>query len=538
MTCKSLGVHSAWAWLGMVCSLAVLCAGCGKQAAGDENVFRYPLVTRPTHLDPAQVQDGDTIDLLLQVFEGLVKWSPENEVVPNLAERWEVLDGGRLYRFFIKKGVRFHNGDELTAQDFVYSLDRAVSREIKSGTAINYLFDIVGARERWEGKSKRLEGVKAPEPYVLEIRIDQPKAYFLAKLTYPNAYAVNRRAIEEAGGGPMTDIRAVVGTGPFKLTEYNPDSMAVLTAFDDYHGGRPKLDRIERPIVIEATTRYDLYKRGRLDLLQLDKAQLVAAEQDAELSKHIHHFDRPSVYYLGMNPLAAPVFADLRVRQAFAMALDKDAIIESALEGKVPRADCIVPPKVPGHDPDVRMYPFDPVKARALLAEAGFPGGKGFPKLPLSFREGRPDVRLVAEVIQRQLAQNLGVNVELRPLEWGSYLEAYNNKSLGLFHMRWMADYLDPQDFLSVMLTTDGGENKVGYSDKEFDRLCALADVEQDPQRRVELYRQAQRIALRDAPWVPIYFQRDPELIRPGVTGIQDSLLGHLPHVHTQVRRK
>jgi oligopeptide transport system substrate-binding protein len=520
----------------VACALALL-AGCGKKETEARNVFRYALVTRPTHLDPAQVQDGDTIDMLIQVFEGLVKWSPESKLVPNLAERWDVLEGGTLYRFYIKKGVTFHNGDRLTAQDFVYSLDRACSAEIKSGTAINYLFDIVGAKDRWDGSSDPLAGVSAPEPYVLEIRIDAPKAYFLPKLTYPTAYAVNRRAIEEAGGGPITRMSAVVGTGPFRMTEYN-DSRVALTAYDDYHGGRPHVDGIERPIVINAQTRMNLYEKGRVDLLQMDKQELRAARQDARFRDQIRAFERPAVYYIGMNMAQVPAFRDKRVRQAFALALDKDEIIRGAMHDEVARADCIVPPGVPAHDPSLRMYQHNVQKARELLADAGYPGGKGFPNLNFHFREGRPDVRMVAEVVQQQLKHNLGIETELRPLEWGAYLEAYNNKSLELFHMRWMADYLDPQDFLSVMLTTDGGENKIGYSNPEFDRLCALADVEQHPEKRVELYLGAQKIVVGDAPWIPIYYQRDHELIRPYVADLQDSLLGHLPHVETRLERE
>lgn len=522
--------------LGLV---GVLLVGCAKSESehATENVFRYPLVTRPTRLDPARVQDGDTIDLLQQVFEGLVKWSPDNKVVPNLAEKWEVSDGGTLYRFTIKPGVKFHNGDELTAQDFVYSIDRACSPELKSETAANYLFDIVGAKDRKDGKAATVTGVRAPSKYILEIQIDQPKAYFLAKLTYPNSYAVNRRAIEAAGGGSITKLPAVVGTGPFTMSDYNPDSVVKLKGFVDYHGGKPKLDGIERPIIIDASTRFSLYEDGQIDLLQLEKSDLLAALKNPKLSNDVKYFERPAVYYVGLNTLVQPEFKDIRVRQAFAMALDKDAIIKSALQGNVSRADCIVPPGIPANDPTLDIYPYNVQKARGLLAQAGFPGGKGFPTLTLNFRDGRPDVKHAAEVMQQQLKANLGISVELQPREWGAYLDAYNHKSLGLFHMRWAADYLDPQDFLSIFFVTDGPENKIGYSHPEVDRLCRQADIEQDQAKRIELYKQAQNIVLRDAPWVPIYFQRDAELIRPKVKGIRDMLLGHLPHTETYIEK-
>lgn len=509
------------------------CGGGGEKKAA--NVFRYPLVTRPTKLDPATVQDGDTIDLLQQVYEGLVKWSPENTVVPNLAEKWEILNGGTLYRFHLRKGVKFHNGDLLTARDFVYSIDRACNPEVKSETAANYLFDIVGAQARRDGKAPTISGVSAPDDYTLEVQIDKPKAYFLAKLTYSTSFAVSKRAVEAAGGGEISKLSAVVGTGPFKMTEYNPDSRVVLTANPDYHGGKPKLAGIERPIIIDASARYNLYEQGSIDLLPLEKSDLLAALQNPKLKDQVHYFERPSIYYIGLNQLAQPVFRDKRVRQAFAYAVDKEAIIKIALQNNVSKANCIVPPGVPGYDDKLNPYPFDVTKARALLAQAGYPDGKGFPRLVLNFREGRPDVRHAAEVMQQQFKTNLGVSVELQPREWGAYLSANNKKSLPMFHMRWAADYLDPQDFLSIMLTTTGNENKVGYSNPEFDRLCDSADIEQDPVKRVRLYQQAQRLAVEDVPWIPIYFQRDAELIRPKVKGIRDMLLGHLPHTETNI---
>ncbi len=521
----------------LIAALVLLLTACTKkQGIGPQaNILRYPLVSSPTKIDPAMVQDGDTIDMLLQVFEGLVKWSVDNKPVPNLAESWEVLNGGTLYRFKIRQGVKFHNGDDLTAEDFVYSIDRACSKALGSETTQNYLYDIVGARERREGNATSVSGVRATGKYTLEIQIDQPKAYFLAKLTYPNSYVVSHRAIKAAGGGEMTKVEAVVGTGPFKLTTYNPDTKVILSAFEDYHGGKPKLQGIERPIVKDPQTRYDLYKQGRVDLIQMDKAEVKAAEQDPELKGQIRYFERPGIYYVAMNQGVVPQFQDKRVRQAFAMAIDKDAIIAAALEGKVKRADCIVPPGIPGYDPTLKGYEFKPDEAKRLLAAAGYPDGRGFPKLTLWFRESRPDILHVGEVVQEELKTNLGVIVELRPTEWGAYLNEYNNKALPFLHMRWMADYLDPQNFLSTLLATYGGENKFNYSSPKFDNLCRLGDAEQDPEKRLKYYQQAQRIAIADVPWIPIYFQRDAELIRPYVQGIQDCLLGHLPHVSTYI---
>jgi oligopeptide transport system substrate-binding protein len=167
------------------------------------------------------------------------------------------------------------------------------------------------------------------------------------------------------------------------------------------------------------------------------------------------------------------------------------------------------------------------------LAEAGFPDGKGLPPLTLTFRERVPDIKRVAEVVAEMLRTNLGVEVTLHELEWGKFLTERNEGTMPFYLLRWMADYLDPQNFLSVMLHSRAPENTIGYSNAAYDRLCERADTEQDPAKRVSLYRQAEALVVEDAAWVPIYFQKDVELWNPSLQGVEDMLMGHLPHKRT-----
>jgi len=514
----------------------LLLAGCGNRGGFSQrtsgqstaNVFRYPIVTNPTTLDPGAVQDGDTIDLIQQSFEGLVTWNENNELAPELAERWDIEDDGRTYVFHIKRGVKFHNGRELTAEDFKWSIERNLTPGFPSETNEQYLSDIVGVREKMAGQAQEVSGVQVVDPYTLKITIDKPRPYFLGKLTYPVSFAMAKEAAPASG--PITKIEQMVGTGPFKVTKYEPNLIVELEAFADYHLGKPKLAKILRPIITDAQTRLNKYRQGEIDLVQLERADIKPLQADPKFKDHLHFMDRPSIYYVGFCQPALPVFKDRRVRRAFAMAIDKDEIANDTLGGINQKATGIVPPGVPGHRPNANAIPYDPEGARRLLAEAGFPGGKGFPALKLTFREKRTDIRTVAEKVASQLSRNLNIDVQLQTLEWGSYLNAWNNQKLPFFHMRWAADYLDPENFLSHMLATYGPENKIGYVNQEYDRLCSTADVMLDMEARLPLYAQAEDIALQDAPWIPIYYQRDAELINPRVKGLRTSLFGHLPH--------
>lgn len=524
---------------------ALLVAGCSggfsdraQQARGSEVVFRYPIVTNPTTLDPGMVQDGDTIDLLQQIYEGLVTWGEDNRVHPQIAEKWEIEDEGRTYVFTLKRGVKFHNGREVTAEDFKWTLERNTNPKFASPTT-QYLADVVGVNARVESRADpapEIRGVEVRDSHTLVIRIDKARPYFLGKLTYIISAVLPKESVPQ--DREMSKPEEVVGTGPFRLKQYSPDQLIVLEAFADYHGGAPKLARIERPVIKDPATRLNKFKAGEVDLTPLERQDLPALRADTVFAGQIQAFDRPAIWYIGLNQDAYPAFKKRDVRRAVAMAIDRDSLVDEILGGVNAVARSIVPPGVLGHRDNAAAIPFSPEEARRLLAEAGHPGGRGLPPLELTFREGRPDIRIVAEAVAGQLEQNLGLKVSLRTMEWRAYLEKWNRREIGFFHMRWAADYLDPENFLSFMLSTTGPENKIGYSNAEFDRLCAEADGMMDEARRLEFYAQAEDIVLQDAPWIPIYFQRDFELISPKVSGLRKSLFGHLPHVTTTVSRE
>lgn len=511
--------------------------GTGSPAPG---VLRYPLTAEPTTLDPALVRDGPTIDLLQQCHEGLVGWNEKSEVVPLLAvDMPRISADGKTYTFTLREGAKFHNGRQVMAEDVKYSLTRSLDKKLNSPVAMNYLDDIAGAKELFQGTATELSGVKVIDPKTVQITLTAPRGYFLGKLTYPTGYVLPREEVEKGpkteGGASTLELTNSVGTGPFRLKEYARQSKVVLEANADYWGSKPKLTRIERPIILDAKTARNLYDAGDLDYITLEKGDYEQDRNDPALKDQIKQWDRAATFYLGLNQLEYPPFKDRRVRQAFAHAIDKGSIVENVLLGVNQKAEGVVPKGIFSYDESFRGLPFDVEKAKKLLAEAGFPGGNGLPPLTLYFREKQPDLTKTAEVIKEQLAA-IGVNANLSEMEWGAFLKLNENNKTPLFHMRWSADYIDPQNFLTLLLTTGAPENHTGYSNPKYDALCRQADAETDQQKRLALYRQAERIVIDDAPWVPIYYQKDLELVKPYVSGIRDSLMGHLPHITTEVK--
>jgi oligopeptide transport system substrate-binding protein len=517
-------------------SAVLVLSGCiGKGGGSKGEVLHYAINSPPTTLDPGRVEDGDTIDMLQSIFESVVKWNDKNEIEPNLAEKWDISPDGKVYTFHLKDNAYFHTPykRKVVAADFVYSMTRALDKSLNSPTAMSYLNDIVGAKDLNDGKTKTLAGLKAVDDHTLKITLDAPRPYFLAKLTYPTAYVVCKEAVEAAGSA--WNEKAMVGTGPFKLRSYQAEYKISLAANPDYHGQKPILEGIDRPIVKDSNTRQTNYETNQLDIVDVQRAELDRLQKDPVLSKELKTFTRANIYYLALNQQIFPPFKDKRVRQAFAMAIDKDQLIRLALRGTAVKATGIVPPGIPVHEEGVQGIPYDPEKAKALLAQAGYAGGKGFPKLVISFRQGYQFLADAVQAIRDDLKRNLGIDVDIRQVEWTQFLTERRNGTMPCYHLRWAADYLDPQDFLSMMLHTGSVENTVGYSNPRFDSLCDQADVERNPKKRAGLYHQAEQIAVEDAPWVCLYHLQDVELHKPYVKGIRDSLMGHLPQVTTTV---
>ena len=518
----------------------VLLAGCGHHKTDDAasgNVLRYPLLARPTTFDPAMVRDGTTIDLLQNLCEGLVQWTPDNKLAPDIAKSWDISKDGLTYTFHLRDDVKFQDGSPVTADDVYYSMKRALQPALKSPVAMTYLGNIAGANEVNKGTAAELMGVKVVDPHTVAIKIKQPGLYWIYTLTYPTAYVLSKK--EALEGKEMTDkdLAAGAGTGPFRLESYEPDQQVKIVANPAYFEGAPKLSAIIRPIVTNADTRHSMYEQGQIDIVDEQPGTLTADLQDPARKDEVKAWSRAATFYIGLNQKQVPQFKDVRVRQALAYATNKAEIQKIALGGRVEIAEDILPSGIPGADPNFKGLPYDPAKARALLAQAGYPGGQGMPVLTMTYRDSYPEIESAVNLIAEQWKDNLGVRVQGRRTEWSVMLGDEDKDLLPTYYIRWAADYLDPQDYYSVLLSSNAPENHVGYSNAKFDALCNAADLEQDTAKRNALYRRAAAIVANEAPYIPLYYQKDFELVKPYVRNIEDGLMGHLPYKRTYIQK-
>lgn len=485
-------------------------------------VFRTPLASEPPSLDPALPTDLTSLEVINQLFDGLVRFDEDGMPVPGLAKSWDVSEDGKTYTFHLRD-ARFHNGRTVTAADFAWSWNRALNPDLKSPTAELYLGDIVGAKDVLDGKAKTASGIKVINDKTLQVTLDAPKAYFISKLTYPVTFVIPREAVEK-GGDRWTETH-LIGTGPFKLKSWVHNFKLSLVANKDYYLGPPKLDAIEMPIVQDEHTTVAMYESGELDYINVP--QKYVDEFKKKHPKEIYQIANANVFYIGLGLKVFPALEDKRVRQALNLAINRDVLCDIILEHTAIPALGVLPPGMPGYSKDLNGLEFNPKRAKQLLAEAGYPDPKKFPALTISYRAGRQTSKQVAEFVQAQLQQNLGIPVLLQPLEWGKLLDDVYEHRLGAWFISWWADYLDPQNFLSLLLQPP---NDNDYDNPEITRLTKQADVTPDQKKRIELYRKANELAALDPPWIYLYHQISYNAKKPYVKGIVETPLGHLPY--------
>ena len=483
----------------------------------------------PTTLDPAKTPDLYTAELLMHVFEGLVRYNAKNLVEPALAEKWDISKDGLTYTFHLRVGVTFQNGRPLTAEDFKYSWERALSPKTASPVAANYLDGIVGVKEVVAGKRTDLSGVQVIDPHTLQVKIDQPRAYFLGMLSYPTGWVVCKDVVQQKDGA--VDKDDLIGTGPFQFDSYQPGVQIVLKANPHYWGGKPKLDRVDMPVILDPETAYNNFITGRLDVLT--NVPVTRYAQDREAHKLVEVYkDVPSaiIEYVAMNEDKQPAFAKKEVRQAIALAIDRDQVFRLAYKSVGCIADGVLPPELPDAGPLPSHLAYDPAKARQLLAQAGYPDGKGFPALTLTTPQHNPARSAAAQIIISNLHDNLGINANLQEREFGEYLRAEESHALEFYMANWIADYPDPQDFLSTLFLSTASLNRMGYRDPVFDSLCIRADAEPNHAKRAALYSQANRLLMEDAGCVPLVFSPRLLMIQPNVQGWRANLCNYLPN--------
>ncbi len=477
------------------------------------------LWAEPPTLAPHLAQDTASAAIVVEVFSGLVAISPDLQIIPDIAKGWEIADGGTTYTFHLRDDVKFHSGKRVTARDFKYSLERATDPRTQSPVAQTYLGDIVGAKEHLRGQANAVSGVQVLDDYTLRIKVDAPKVYILAKLTYPTAFVVDQENIEKLGSRWTQQPN---GTGPFKVKEYRIGDIVTLVRNDGYYRGAPYLDSVQ--FILRGGNSMAMYENGEIDLAGVSLDALARVE-DPTSPLHKELVTAPpqfSLSYIGFSTTTPP-FDDIKVRQAMTYAINKELIASTVLEGLDVPAYSILPPGFPGYNDQLQGIRFDAVKAKALLRESKYDPAKGnFPKsVVLTVPGTGGSAGLDLEVVIEAWRQTLGIEVEIRQVEWATYLQELNRRSMQLYAgLGWQADYPDPENFLDLLFHSQSEINHGAYANARVDRLLEQARVEQDVQRRIQLYQEAERLITEEAFIIPLWYTGEQKaLVKPYVKG-------------------
>lgn len=473
------------------------------------------LFADPTSLDPHTIGDVTSSVVVGEIFGGLVTLSLDYQPVLDLAESCAVSDDGMVYTFVLREDAKFHDGRDVTAHDVKWSIERAADPATLSHTAQNYLGDIIGVSEKLEGAASEVSGVRVIDDRTVEFTIDAPKSYFLAKLSYPTAFVVDREQVDTDGSW----LENPNGTGPFKLGTYEVGELILLERNDLYHLGPPHIEAIQ--MILSGGSAMIMYENDEIHLtgVGLDDLPRLLDPNDPlnpQLNRSPQDFD---VFYIGLNA-AEPPFDDNNVRQALNYAINLQSIADNVLDGRVSPATGVIPPGFPSFNPNLRSYSHNPELARELLQTSSYADALAsgdFPRITLtisgSFGAAIPTY---LEVILEQWRQELGIEVDIQQTEWATFLEDVNEKKYQMFSLGWIADYPDPENFLDLLFHSESLNNHTNYSNPEVDRLLEEARVERDRDRRFALYNQVEQMLIDDAPWVWTWFSGEGyALIKP-----------------------
>lgn len=491
----------------LLCCAILFLTAC-RNADRVEGYLYYRLSTNPTTLDPALIVDVTGGLISTKLFNGLVKLDEDMKIIPDLAEGWTVSKDGLIYRFKLKKGVRFSNGREVKARDFKYSFERVLNKKTRSPNT--WVLDrIYGAEDLMKGIDRDLKGVRVIDDYTLEIRLDKAFSPFLYILTMTAAYVVPEEEVNRWG----PDFSSYpVGTGPFILKEWLPNRELILEKRNDYFGQQASIKGIVYRIIPEDLTAVTEFELGKIDILSLPASGYKRFRTDNFWKGLVKSMKGINTYYLGMNCSRHP-FNNPVLRKAINLAIDREKILHTYYEGRGRNASGPVPDNLRKWSPPL-AYSYNPDIAREIIKKEGLTG------LTINFYvTADQEVIDIAEIIQYYL-KKVGLNVKIKQLEWSAFKEAINRGEPDLFWLSWWADYPDPENFLFPLFHSSNigpAGNRTRYSNKEVDRLIDLAGRSRDDKTRWRYYEKAERIIVEDAPWVFFWHKTDYIVIQPWI---------------------
>lgn len=490
-----------------------------------DQVLRYNLTTEPKTLDPTR--NGDLIGgfIINHCFEGLLR-DRNGKLAPGIAESWQISKDGKTYTFKLRD-AKWSDGKLVTAGDFEYAWKRALDPKVASGYA--YIFYCIkGAEESFVGKGKPENiGVTAKDDKTLVVELKNPTPYFLELAAFMAYMPVRRDIVEAAPEKWALNAKTYLGNGPYVLKEYGASGVVMEKNPNYWNAGEVKLPRIENSIITEHSTEMAAFENGELDILEN-----IPLQETPRVSKMKGFVAYPQIttFFYTINTNRKPL-DDVRVRKALALAVNRKALVEKVLQGAQIPAINIVPQGLKdstgkdfgktagnfGLDPNGAARPEE---ARKLLAEAGFPKGKGFPELTLLYNTSESH-KLQAEAVQEMWRRELGINIKLVNQEWQVFLDSRKQGNYDIARGHWWGDYADPMTFLD-MFTSNSGVNWPRWKNGEYDKLIALSMAQSGTARDKSLY-EANRLFMEDMPIVPLFYPVDDFVIREYVKGVERS---------------
>jgi oligopeptide transport system substrate-binding protein len=507
--------------------LSLILVGCGEEAPAAPQVLRTNLAGEPATIDPNRASWSDQRSVIMQCFQGLLAFNPDLTLKADVAREIPTVENGgisadgKTYTFRLRTNVTWSDGKKVTAKDFEYSIKRLLDPDLACEYA-GFYFDIVGAEEYFgaadkdEATKAQLRdavGVEAKDDYTLEIRLVRPRPTFLQLMALWCTYPV-RQDIIETYGDRWTEPPHYIGNGPFVLTEWVHQDHMTFKANENYWGTKPKLSEIQYKMITDVNAELAAYRNNELDLCRVPPGSEKSIMDDPVLSKEIVRYNELVTFAFQFN-VSKPPFNNKLVRQAIATAIDRESFVYNVRNGVGTPAYSWIPPGMPGHDPELGLqYKFDKTKAKQLLAQAGYSDVSKLPEIKFQYADSAGN-RLIAQFLQGQMQDNLGITITLEPMESKAFQQLVNAEQHTWAWFGWGADYPDPDNWLPELFGTDAGNNHTTYSNPEFDALAEEALSELDNTRRLQLWAQAQEIVIDDCPIVTMFYRERFWLAKP-----------------------
>jgi peptide/nickel transport system substrate-binding protein len=494
--------------------LSAFVTGCGAQAP-DSAILRVNLKADPQMIDPITYSELYAGDILGNIYESFSGLDADGNVVPSLATSWEPHEDNRGFRFHLREGVRFHSGRELTAADVKWSLEALLIPGNRGGLNAKYAASIEGAENVESGKTAELSGVTVIDDLTLDVRFRDAEVLFPI---YP-IFIMDRAEVS-------------AGTGPFAFSEWRRGQVVRLRVHREYWGGPPGLDGVDFVIVPSDETALSMYEAGELEIAVVEPPATRRALTDDRFRNERLTKPAAQIQYLGMNQTLYPPFRDIRVREAICRALDLEGMSKGLFHGAAKPLAGQVTEGVAGYNPELSPIAFAPERARALLADAGYPGGKGLP--PVSIASTEPN-RMELAYYANQLKTVLGMPVEVEVVERGTFLSAMNAGQVAFFPWAWSAAYPDGLYFLRDVWYGPSVYNRSRWQDDAFDALIEKAAETPDNQARYQLYHEAEKILLDDWGTCPLEVRLQVALVKPYVKGATLTAFRFLPFANVKL---